>query len=227
MDSSSSDLERQAFVTLNKNQRERFKESSKCQMMKQGQVIFDEEESAKYVYLIDSGHVRISRSSAQGTIVTVSIRNYGDLIGVAEVLSGMNRCCFAEALETCEIWKMDGKSFGQMLYTSPELSMKVMTALGTRLREAENTIFNLATLEVGRRLAKLLLDLAQKHPCKGDKGLKIEVRLSHQELSTMIGTCRQTVTTTLQKFKKNGLIHTGKMSVEILDIEGLKEFANG
>jgi len=227
LDFSHSDLERKAIVTLDEYQRERFKEYAKSQLVELGHIIFDEEEFPKYVYLIGSGHVKIARSSAQGSIVTVSIRNHGDLIGVAEVLSEMNRCCFAEALETCEIWKMDGKSFLQMLNTSPALGVKVMSALATRLREAENTIFNLATLEVDRRLAKLLLDLAQKHPSKGAKGLKINIKLSHQELATMIGTCRQTVTTTLQKFKRNGLIHTGKMSVEILNIEGLKSFGNG
>ena len=222
-----SNLQRRAIVTLDEDQRERFKQNARSQMVELGQVIFDEEEPPKYVYLIGSGHVKIARSSAQGSLVTVSIRNQGDLIGVAEVLSEMDRCCFAEALETCEIWKMEGKSFLQVLNTSPELGLKVMSALATRLREAENTIFNLVTLEVDRRLAKLLLDLAQKHPSKGDKGLRIDVKLSHQELATMIGTCRQTVTTTLQKFKRNGLIHTGKMSVEILNMEGLKSFAIG
>lgn len=222
-----SNLQRRAIVTLDEYQRELFEKNSKSQMVSLGQIIFDEEEPPKYVYLIGSGHVKIARRSAQGSIVTVSIRNHGDLIGVAEVLSEMDRCCFAEALEICEIWKMDGKSFLQVLNISPELGAKVMSALATRLREAENTIFNLVTLEVDRRLANLLLDLAQKHPSKGDKGLKIDLKLSHQELATMIGTCRQTVTTALQKFKRNSLIHTGKMSVEILNIEGLKKFANG
>lgn len=120
---------------------------------------------------------------------------------------------------------MNGKTFISMLYNTPSLAVKVATAMGTRLREAETTISNLVTLEVDRRLARLLINLAEKGLIEGEKGLRIDIKLKQQEIATMIGTCRQTVTTTLQKFKKEGFIHTGKERIEILDIDTLKSFA--
>ncbi|MDA8228118.1 MAG: Crp/Fnr family transcriptional regulator [Desulfitobacterium hafniense] len=219
-------LERSTVVSLSAREIEDFKQLAKCINMKPGQMIFQEDESAQFVYLIASGYVKIFRCSPLGEVVTVGIRNKGDVMGVAEVLSGINRRCFAEVLEASELWKMEGKSFIEMLYKNPALAVKVTTVLGTRLREAEQTILNLVTLEVDRRLAKLLIDLAQKHPALGEKGLKINLKLTQQELATMIGTCRQTVTTTLQKFKSEGLINSGKKSIEIINMEGLKNFAD-
>lgn len=217
--------EQQVFVTLDAVERQQFKSAASCLKLKAGETIFREEESPSFVCLIESGHVKICRSSLLGDIVTVGVRGTGDLIGVAEVLCETQRCCFAEALENCELWRLDGKAFRAMLYTAPVLAVKVATALGTRLREAETTILNLVTLEVDRRLARLLVSLADKGVTTGQKGLRIDIRLKQQEIAMMIGTCRQTVTTTLQRLKKEGLIYTGKERIEIVDMDGLKSFA--
>lgn len=226
MNHSPTGLDRSTIVTLTNEEQIAFRQFAKKIQVKAGQMIFEEEESPQFVYLIEVGAIKISRSSPLGEVVTVGIRQSGDVVGVAEVLRGMNRCCFAEALETCELWKLDSQSFIKILYTNPGLAVKVTTALGTRLREAETTILNLVTLEVDRRLAKLLLELARKHSKPGEKGLKINIRLTQQELATMIGTSRQTVTTTLQKFKSEGLIESNKRNIEIINLVGLHAFAN-
>lgn len=217
---------RHTVVTLNPDERDQFKKLAASIKLKAGQIMFREDDCASFVCLIDSGHIKIYRSSPLGEIVTVGVRGAGELIGVAEVLSETERCCFAESLENCELWKMDGKTFMRMLYSVPSLSVKVATAMGTRLREAEATILNLVTLEVDRRLARLLIGLAEKGLTDGEKGMRIDMRLKQSEIATMVGTCRQTVTITLQKFKKEGLIFTGKERIEILDMEGLKRFAD-
>lgn len=215
-----------AIVSLTLEEQVIFKQSAVNMHVKPGHIIFQEEESSLAVYLIGEGHVKISRASNIGTTVIMGIRQSGDVIGIAESLSGINRCCYAEAIEKSELWKMNTQAFLRFMHRYPDLAIKVTTALGARLREAETTIFNLVTLEVDRRLARLLLDLARKSPSQGQKGVKINIQLTQQDLSTMIGTCRQTVTSTLQKFKIKGLIHTGKKSIEILDVSGLESFAN-
>lgn len=214
------------FLSLTLEEQVIFKQSAMKLNVKRGQIIFQEEDSPQAVYLIGEGHVKISRNSNLGTTVTMSIRQRGDVFGIAEALCGINRCCYAEAIEASELWKLDDQAFLRFMRNNPDLAIKVMTSLGARLREAETTILNLVTLEVDRRLARLLLDLARKNPSQGPKGIKINIQLTQQDLSTMIGTCRQTVTSTLQKFKAKGLIHTGKKSIEILDVNGLESFAN-
>ncbi|MDQ7094738.1 Crp/Fnr family transcriptional regulator [Desulfosporosinus sp. PR] len=212
-------------VTLSTGESASFRERAQRVTFKAGETVFEEENSARFVYLIETGHIKIFRISPLGTIVTVGIRKSGDVIGIAEVLREMERCCFAKTIEESVLWKMDGNTFKDLLYRHPQLALKIAAALSNRLREAETTILNLMTFEVDRRLARLILFLAEKGVTQGEKGLKLNVKLTQDELATMIGTCRQTVTTTLHKFRDQKLIYSSKKNIEIIDLESLKTFA--
>lgn len=190
-----------------------------------GQNIFCEGEPAANVYVIGKGHVKISRSSPLGKVVTVSIRRAGDVIGIAEVLGGMERSCSAETIENCALWKMEKGKFIEMLHSRPALAVKVATMMGNRLRESENMFSNMVALEVDRRLACLIVNLADRFGVSSAKGIKIDISLTQEELATMIGSCRQTVTMTLQKFKDSGLLVTGKKSLEVLDSAALRKIS--
>lgn len=218
-------LERNPAITLSAEERTSFKLLATKMTMKAGETIFEEENCAKFVYLIETGHIKIFRISSFGTIVTVGIRKSGDVIGIAEVLREINRCCFAKTIELSELWKMDGYKFKELLYSHPQLALKIAATMSSRLREAETTILNLMTLEVDRRLARLLLSLAEKGTSLGEKGLKLNVKLTQDEMATMIGACRQTVTTTLQKFRDQGLIYSNKRNIEIVNLDNLRLFA--
>lgn len=93
------------FVTLDDNETDNFKAIANHLKLQTSEILFSEEDCANFVYLIEQGNIKIYRSFPMGEIVTVGIRRKGDLIGVAEVLSNMQRCCFAETLENCELWK--------------------------------------------------------------------------------------------------------------------------
>ena len=218
-------LERNPAVTLSTAEGANFREHAQKVTFKAGETVFEEENSARFVYLIETGHIKIFRISPLGTIVTVGIRKSGDVIGIAEVLRETERCCFAKTIEPSVLWKMDGNTFKDLLCRHPQLALQIAAALSNRLREAETTILNLMTFEVDRRLARLLLFLAEKGVSKGEKGLKLNVKLTQDELATMIGTCRQTVTTTLHKLRDQKLIYSSKKNIEIVDLESLKTFA--
>lgn len=218
-------LEQNSAITLNAEESSSFKRFAKKITLKAGEMVFEEENCAAFVYLIETGHVKIFRISPFGTIVTVGIRKSGDVIGIAEVLREMNRCCFAKTIEPTELWKLDGNIFKELLHSHPKLALKIAATMSGRLREAETTILNLMTLEVDRKLARLLLSLAEKGTSLGEKGLKLNVKLTHDEMATMIGTCRQTVTTTLQKFRDQKLIYSSKRNIEITNLPSLKRFA--
>lgn len=219
-------FQRRAVISLTGEEWEHVKRLGTKFTTVAGQVIFCEGEPACYIYVIEKGHVKISRNSPMGKVVTVGIRKAGDVVGVAEALGGMERCCFAETLEACALWKLGRDKFIEMLHSRPALAVKVATTLGSRLREVENLFSSMVALEVDRRLARLLVSLADRFGAAGRQGIKIDIPLTQQDLATMIGSCRQTVTTTLQKFKDNGLLATGKKSLEVLDMEELRRIAD-
>lgn len=190
--------------------------------LKSGEKIFSADEQASKIYLIESGSVKIYRISGEGEPVTTAIRGPGDVIGVAEVLCQMNRHCMAECLEKTTVWWMDGQRFEQLLQKHVTLAVKLATVMAHRLRQAEQTIHNLIAMDVERRLVSLLIALMEKGCTPGKKGMRLNARLSHMELASMIGTCRQTVTTTLKGLSSQGLIEVGKKEIEIIDLKGLR-----
>ncbi len=186
-----------------------------------GYLVYGEEECSEYVYFIETGYVKIYRSTSLGRVTTISVRKPGDLIGIAGVLNVRYRCVFAETIEKCKLWRMEGETFVKMLYARPRWAVQVATLLGQRLCNAEIAIANLTSMEVNRRLAWLLMDLARTAGRPGEERLRIDVGLTHQDMASMIGTCRQTVTTALGQFKENGIIQVGKRYIEIIDVNKL------
>jgi CRP-like cAMP-binding protein len=218
-------LEQNSSISLSAEESDSFKRLAQKITLKAGETVFEEGSQALFVYLIETGHIKIFRISSFGTIVTVGIRKCGDVIGIAEALSESNRRCFAKTIEVSELWRMNANTFKDLLNFHPYLALKIAATMSVRLREAESTILNLMTLEVDRRLARLLLSLAEKGTSIGEKGLRLNVKLTQDEMATMIGTCRQTVTTTLQKFKDQKLIYSSRRNIEITNMTNLKHFA--
>lgn len=212
------------FVTLSDEERELVCKIGAEQKLSPGQMIFREGYLAEAVYYIKTGHVKIYRNSFTGKISMVGLRKAGDLIGVCEVLAGMARLSYAEALGAVQLVRIEAARFMELMSTQIGLAVKVATALGNRLREAESLASNMASVEIDRRLSRLLIHLANYGEATGS-GIRMLAPLTHQDLATMIGSCRQTVTSTLQGFKDMGILRTGKRSMEILDMARLKEIS--
>lgn len=217
--------QRNPFVTLSDSERELVRKYATSSKLRSGELIFQEGDPGKAVYFIKEGRVKIYRNSSLGKVAIVGLRKAGDLIGVCEVLGGMPRRGYAETLGTVELWTLEAKQFLEILNANASLAVKVATALGNRLRETETLMANMVSVEVDRRLARLLLQLVSYDETPDGKGTFHVTPLTHQELATMIGACRQTVTTTLQKFKDEGLLQSKKRAIEIADVERLKVFA--
>jgi CRP/FNR family cyclic AMP-dependent transcriptional regulator len=192
--------------------------------VKEGYVIFGEDDHADCVYLIEKGHVKTYHSSKLGKIFMISIRKPGDIFGIAAVLLGEKRCVFAAAIENCTLWRMEGKVFIDMLHQCPRLAVQIATLYGRYLRDTDRAIGNLMSLDVNCRVAWLLVKLAGTVSTPQGEKLRIEVPLTHQDMANMIGTCRQTVTTILGQFKKEGMIHVGKQFIEITNFDKLNQY---
>ena len=90
----------------------------------------------------------------------------------------------------------------------------LMQAMGQRVVEAENRLEQMAYSTIASRLAALLLELAGDDP-------RSVVRATHQELADMLGTWRETISKTLQDFRRRGLVASGRRQLTLLDKDGL------
>jgi CRP/FNR family transcriptional regulator len=128
-----------------------------------------------------------------------------------------------EAFEDTLICALYRGDFLALIRRQPELLLAVMKVLAERLRVAEEEIADLVFQDVRGRLASLLLRLAEAYGRKTGGMLRLTLRLTHQDIASMIGATRETVTSALSRFRDAGLIATDQRHIMIRDPEGLRQ----
>lgn len=190
-----------------------------------GHIVFSDGDTADRIYLIEEGYVKIYRLTMDGRKVTVgSMRSPGQLMGLAETLYHGERTCFAGAISDSKLVVVRKANFEELLVQHPLIALKVATTLGVRMREAEAIIQEMVCWQVPGRLAMLLLKMSERTGIEAETGIKITLRLTHEEIACMIGTSRQTVTSLLNMFKQEGSIAIEEREMYIIDTEKLKKW---
>ncbi len=212
-------------LILNENQKSLVRKLGRTMQYPKGQIIFSAGDIADRVYLIEEGWVKIYRLDHEGRKITVgTIRNAGELMGLAETLYHGERTCYAEAITDVVIVKLIRDDFFNLLKEDGELAINVASTLGVRMREAEAMVHELVCWQVPGRLALLLLKIAERYGVADEEGILINLKLTHEEIASMIGTTRQTVTQTLNMFKKEKSISVQGRLIKILDSPKLEQW---
>ena len=188
-------------------------------------IIFAAGDFANRVYLIEEGWVKNYRLDTEGRKVTAgNIRNPGELVGLAEALYQGERMCFASSLTEVSLVHLTNKQFIDILHEHNSLTLKVAIIMAARFRKSEEMSHELVCLQVPGRLASVLLRLANSCGMETDGGIKLGLRLTHEEIASMIGTSRQTVTSILSMFKQENSVSIENREIKILDVKKLSSW---
>jgi CRP-like cAMP-binding protein len=197
----------EALRSLTAQEKAFFLEQTTRRRFGRGACIFSPGDPGVSVFMIQEGKVKIYALTEEGQEVTYWYCHPGEMFGLAEVCGEEERACYAEAVVDTAAVEIPHECLKTLIGNNPTLAEQFIKVLGARLRQACDTIKELATADVPSRLAHLLVKLAQisgsPHP---GGGLAIDDRLTHQELANMIGASRQTVTEILNRFKEEGTI---------------------
>ena len=180
-----------------------------------GETVCEAEEMGRSLFLVASGRVQLYRTTREGRRFAIATLGPGSMFGEASLLGGEGPNTYAIALEPCTIWVMPRQKALEISSTDAMFGFGLMQAMGLRVMEAENRLEQVAYGTISSRLAALLLDLAANNP----QGI---VQATHQELADMLGTWRETVSKTLQDFRRKGWISSGRRQLILLDKESLR-----
>ncbi len=183
-----------------------------------GETVCEADEMLKTVFLVASGRVQLYRTTGDGRHFVIATLGQGSMFGEDSLLGGNGPDTRAIALEPCTVWAMPQKQAMEISSINPMFGFGLMQAMGKRVLEAENRLEQMAYSTISARLAALLLELAGDEP----GGI---VRATHQELADMLGTWRETISKTLQYFRRQGLVSSGRRQLTLLDRLGLQEEA--
>ena len=219
----SQDGSRPVSLVLDEREKELVRRIGTVMHYRKGDTIWSEGDVANRVYLIEKGYVKIYHLTPEGRRVTVgSIRNPGEMMGLAETLYHGERTCYAGAMTDVTLVAVTKQKFLELLTDEHHLSLKVSRLLAARMREAESMVRELVCWQVPGRLALMLLKISERCGVPEEGGVRIKLRLTHEEIANMIGATRQTVTALLNTFRQERSIEIGEeREIKILDPQKL------
>lgn len=188
-----------------------------------GEVIFHRDDVGQVLYVIKEGKVKICLIGPEGQEISLAVLGKGDCFGEFAIIDGLPRSADAVALEKVECYTLQRSDFHNAIIKNPQIAIQVMEMLARRLRKTDEKIEDLVVLDVYGRVAKKLLDLADEHGIKVDDGTRIDVRLTQQDLASMVGASRESVNKVLGYFSDKHYISTDKHKITLHRIDDLKQ----
>jgi CRP-like cAMP-binding protein len=193
---------------------------------KKEQRIFVEGSMPTGIYYLKSGKIKKYKADRDGEEQIIYICNSGELLGYPALLSEEPYSDSAAALEDCIVAFIPKDDFLQVLSQSHILSNKLLKNLSHEFGVLLNSIVTFAHRSVRERLALSLLILKDKYRIKGNESKPVEINLSREDLSNLVGTAVETLVRLLHDFKDEGLIETEGRKIRILDVKRLAKVAN-
>jgi len=191
---------------------------------KKGEIIILQDTSVEGLYILVSGRLRISRSSEDGRVKVLAILSPGDIIGEMSLLDDESASATVETMEDSRLILIGKEDFQAMLLRYPLVTIEIARILGRRLRSADKEIEELAFYSVKNRLIEALIDLANRHSERTSSGIRVSLRITHQDLADMVGSSRETITRIMNLLERDQLIVNEGGYIVIKDINRLKTY---
>jgi len=186
------------------------------------QTIFREGDPGQTFYLILSGSVAVVRIAPDGRETILSILKERDFFGEMSVFDTSVRAASVRTMTEAEVGVIERTDFLGLIDKTPRIGRLLVIALSERLRAANKLIAATTSQDIRARLASLLLNLMQNFGEPVGTGTRITLRLTNQEMANMIGTTRETVNRTLNRFWDERVIDMRTAHVIVVEPETLR-----
>lgn len=169
-----------------------------------------------YAYLIIEGKVKQFFTTAEGQEKTILILSKGDMFGEITMIQGDHDHCITKTYVPTKVCKITREAFDAYLAEHPELYESILQMLTTKIRLLMYQVFDGNYLDAKERLYALLQRLSVQHAIHTDKGIAIDLSLTHEEIARMIGSTRSTVTKLMKLLEDEGRIQReGKQIIRL------------
>jgi CRP/FNR family transcriptional regulator/CRP/FNR family cyclic AMP-dependent transcriptional regulator len=211
------------FASLGEQELRELAEACRVRSFRAGEILFHEGDAGHTLYLLQSGHVKILRVAPDGKETILHLAAPGEWLGELALLDGLPRSATAEALEAVETVAVSREGFLAMLDRCPHLAVTVARRLAETVRRLNEQVQDVVLLDLPGRVAKKLLELAEQYGVPTPEGVRIEVRLTQQELAQMVGAGRGRVNECLSSFQKRGLLTVERERITLHRPRALRE----
>ena len=188
-----------------------------------GEFIFSEGDPCTGLYIVQTGNVRIFKSSSGGREQVLSIDGPGSSVAELPVFDGGNYPASAQAISDCTLLFFSRQDFQALCLQHPQVALKVLRVIGGRLRRLVGIIEELSFTTVRHRLIALLVRLGKTDGVRNGDSVVLTLPANNSELAAQIGTVRELVSRNLSRLQSEGLIRIDNRELEIPLLKRLEE----
>ena len=186
-----------------------------------GHVVFSEGDTGDRLFIVLDGKIKISRSAADGRENLLAVLGPGEMFGELSLFDPGPRTATASAITESALASLDHDDLRPLLLAQPAVAVQLLAALAQRLRRTNEAMADLVFSDVPGRVAKALLDLAERFGDPETEGVRVRHDLTQEELAQLVGASRETVNKALSEFANRGWLRLEGRTVLLLDEERL------
>jgi CRP-like cAMP-binding protein len=191
-----------------------------------GATMCVEGEPATHVFVLIAGWVKILSVTSEGHELVLALRGHGDIVGELAGEATGYRTATVQAIDTVRSLIVGHDRFSSFLDSHPGASHAYRRVVTQRWRDAAAMLRRRSVTSGAQRLAVLLLDLAGQHGTGSGGEIYLAMPLSQEELASLAGASRATVTRALSNWRQRGFIRTGQRRITIIDLPALRQIAS-
>ena len=188
---------------------------------RKGEQIFRSGDGCSNLYLLMQGKVKIFKLSPSGRELTLWYCFPGEVFGLAEMTGAGRRQVSAQACSDTRLLTLGHGAFKTFLAANPSVSLRFIEILSRRMRLLSEVLADMVADTVSQRLCKLLLRLAEVYGRPEERGVSLEITLTHQELADMVGASRQSVSGHMSRLRQLGLLSVRRRRLWLHDTSRL------
>ncbi len=189
-----------------------------------GEVVFREGDESNTCYIVRSGQARAIREHSDGRSITLANFGPGDIFGELAMFDNERRSATVEAIETTEAIAILGGDMRRLLRQHPDIAIKLLSALGRRLRETNERLARQSFQTVQSRVASVLLQFVSTSRAQGGGDGDVLVTSTQADLAQLAGSSRESASRFLAVLERAGVITQGRGKLTVHDADALRRY---
>jgi CRP/FNR family transcriptional regulator len=212
------------FSTLEQADLERIAQLAVPRHFAPGQAVFREGDQSDTCYIVREGHARAIRTHGDGRTITLATFGPGDIFGELAMFEDERRSATVEAIEPISVVAVLGPDMRRLMIEHPEISTRLVIALGRRLRETNERLSRQSFQTVQSRVAVVLGELVAQELADGAGEKDVLVKTTQADLAQLAGSSRESASRFLAVLERAGVISQGRGRLVVHEPEALGKY---
>lgn len=192
---------------------------------RQGDLLIGEADQIRSFYVVTAGQLKLYKSSSEGREQTLSFLKPGDPFGLCTAFATESFPANAMALEESAVLIISGELMESVAKKEPALLLNIIQILSQRLKESMTLIESLSLKEIPARLSAFILHALSRET--GEKKHRLELTITHRELSKMLGATPEALSRTFKKLSNDKILALEGRVITVLNRKAMEDLAEG